>query len=314
MTASVLAPGPQTTLQGGRRQGYRHLGVPWSGAADPVSLSLANKLVENPPEAIALELTFGGLHLRFDANADVALTGAICDADLTGTNLPFHETIRIEAGQTLLISAPAKGLRTYLAIAGGWSARSMLGSSSTYMPAGLGGLDGRALQRGDGLEWGQTDRRPVPVATPAELRFPLQNSWALRATPSAEFHWLNDRSQADLFETTFKISHASNRMGLRLEGTTLEFTAQNEMKSVPVFPGTVQCPSSGAPIALLADGQTTGGYPRICNIIRADRHLLGQIRPSDSIRLLLRTITSAREDFMRKQKLLSKWIRYPLLY
>jgi len=314
MTAFVISAGLQTTLQAARRMGYRHRGVPWSGAADPVSLAIANRLVGNPFESVALEVTFGGLELGFDAPTHLALTGAVGEAILNDAPIAYHQTFRVLAGQTLSIAPPAQGLRTYLAVAGGWLAQSVLGSSSTYLPADLGGLDGRALQANDTLQW-QSPKQAIPMeATPDALQPSMQNSWTLRATPSAEWHWLTGESQERVFSKRFGIDRASNRMGLRLTGNRLRFVDPVQMQSAAVFPGTVQCPASGDPIALLADGQTTGGYPRICQIVRADRHLLGQIRPGDRLRLLHRTDAQARTAYAEKLRLIKAWVEDAQLY
>lgn len=314
MTAEVIAPGPQTTLQGGPRLGYRHRGVPWAGAADPVSLSIANRLVGNPVDALAIETTFGGLRLAFEASADIGLAGAVADAELDGEPTCFHETIHIRAGQTLNIGAPATGLRSYVAIAGGWHARRFLGSSSTYIPASFGGLEGRALRKGDLLSWNAGQRAPDTFATPNTLRPLMQNSWALRVTVSAEFDWLDKASQKRLFSVPFLIDRDSNRMGVRLNASPLEFAVERQLASGPVFPGMLQCPPSGEAIILLADGQTTGGYPRVCQIIRADRHLIGQLRPGDRLQLLYRTEEAALAALRRKGRLLGEWLKCDPLY
>lgn len=314
MSARVIAPGPQTTLQGAPRFQYRHRGVPWAGAADPVSLSIANRLVSNPSDALALEVTFGGLSLAFDEPAHIGLAGAIASVTVDGEPVPFHETVHVSGGQTLSLAAPAAGLRTYIAIAGGWIGQEILGSASTYLPAALGGFEGRSLKLGDCLSWKPVAGVRQRVSTPVALRPVMQNTWVLRATPSAEFDWLDQDSQRRLFSERFMIGRVSNRMGVRLDSATLSFVEQKQLQSAPVFPATVQCPPSGAPILLLADGQTTGGYPRVCQIIRADRHLIGQLRPGDRLRLLIRSEDDARDAYIRKAALLNQWLDGMHLY
>ena len=146
MSLTILKPGLQTTLQGSPRTGYRHMGVPWAGPADPLSLALANRLVGAPPEATALEITLGGLLLRFDADTAFALTGAPAPAILSGEPVNLHETIRAHAGDVLELAMPSVGMRTYLALAGTLAATHVIGSPSTYLPAGLGGHEGRACK------------------------------------------------------------------------------------------------------------------------------------------------------------------------
>ena len=314
MTAIILSPGPQTTLQGRRRQGYRHRGVPWSGAADSVSYAIGNRLLGNSADAMSLEVTFGGFSAQFERSAHIAVTGADCPITIDGADVPNHKTLFVSTGQTISLGGCERGLRAYLAIAGGWSAASVLGSASTYLPARLGGLEGRALARNEVLDWTEPDWRIPDASTPDELRPNMLNSWALRCVPSAEYLWLDAESQERLFADTFIVDRASNRMGLRLSGTPLCIQENRQLPSTAVFPGGVQCPSSGAPIVLVADGQTTGGYPRVCQIIRADRHLLGQVRPNDRLRFLRRSFTDARTTYSAKLDLLRNWMPEVELY
>jgi len=308
MTLTILSPGVQTSLQGALRTGLRHMGMPWAGPADPLSMALANRLVSNRADATALEITFGGFEARFEQDALIALTGAPAAATLDGLDAPYHTALTVKRGQSLKLLPPAYGARTYLALAGGFQAREVFGSKSTYLPAGLGGHDGRALMAGDELGFQPPPSDLPQLETPLALRPHISNSIALRACTSAETGRLTHASLDRLFGDTFTASAHSNRMGIRLSGAPLGLTSDGKMKSAAMFPGTVQCPEDGNPIILLADGGTTGGYPRIAHVAACDRHLLGQIRPGDQIRFLRRTHEDAIADHKAKSDLLKDWL------
>jgi len=308
MTLTILKPGLQSTLQGAPRLGYRHMGMPWSGPADSLSMALANALVSNPAQATALEMTYGGVSLRFEQEAHFALTGAASDITLGGAPIAPHQTQHAPAGSVLDIAMPTTGLRTYLAIAGGFTADTILGSPSTYLPAGLGGHKGRALQAGDRLTaHAQPTDLPI-LQTPPDLRPHIGESYALRACPSAEADRLSPASTRAFYSETFQTGRQIDRMGITLDSPKLDIASDGKMKSAPVFPGTVQCPENGHPIILMADAQTTGGYPRIAHIARCDQHLLGQIRPGAHVRFIQRTLEQAQTDYAEKSALFQDWL------
>jgi len=307
VSVTVLKPGLQTTIQSRPRTGLRHMGVPASGAADPLSLALANKLVGNDWDAPALEATLLGPTLRFEVPCAFAVTGARAAVALNDHDIPLHETVFANAGDELVTGSAEKGARLYIAIAGGLAADEFLGSPSTCLLASLGGLQGRALEAGDQLPSRQA---PVPekLQTPDEFRPPMLAGWALRACASAETGRLGSNSRDQLFDTNWTVSHRADRMGLQLDGPTLEVTSDGLMPSAPVFPGTVQCPESGSPYLLSVDAGTVGGYPRIAQVVRADRHLLGQLRPGDHVRLLWREEQSAISDLRAKIDYWREWL------
>lgn len=271
-------------------------------------MALANRLVGNPLDETCVEITYGGFHASIEQNCALAIAGAVDQSNETGRPLPAHETVNLRRGDTLEISPPAHGARTYLAIRSGFQANNAFGSTSTYLPAGFGGYDGRALKVGDVLKPGGAARFDETLRTPQSVRPSFTGRFALRACISAETDLLHPASVKELFNETFIAGRQGTRMGVSLTGHTLESDSDGLMKSAPVFPGTIQCPASGVPIVLLCDAQTTGGYPRIAAIARCDRHLLGQIRPGDAIRLLQRTPQAAANDYAEKQELLDAWL------
>jgi allophanate hydrolase len=308
MTIRVIRAGLQTTIQAAPRSGLRHLGVPASGAADALSLALANHLVGNSLLAPALEATLTGPTLKFGQALAFALTGGTAAATLNGSAVDFHTTVFASAGDELAIGSVEAGARVYIAFAGGLAADEMLGSASTYMSAKIGGHDGRKLAADDQLELASPAQMPGPVETPDEFRPPITNRWALRATGSAETALLADGRSNLLADTNWVIGRRADRMGIRLEGPPLDVGSEGRMPSAPVFPGTIQCPEDGAPYILGVDSGTTGGYPRIAHIARADRHLLGQLRPGDHLRLLPRQAGEAVTELGAKHDYWREWL------
>ena len=288
MTLSVLRAGLQTTLQGAPRRGWRHWGAPWSGPADALSHSLALALVGMPAEETALEIAFSGAAFRFEADAAFALAGAPCAATLDGAPVALFESRDAKAGAALDIGPATAGARVYLAVSKGFSANISLGSASTYLPAGLGGLEGRALKDGDALPFAGLGPEARARIAPPALRPVFTGAHALRAVEGPEADWLTAQARTALFAIDWRVGARLDRMGARLEGPALAFSVEKTMKSSGVLPGTVQATPSGAPYLLGPDAQTTGGYPRVLQVIAGDTHLFGQLRPGDRVRFLKR--------------------------
>jgi biotin-dependent carboxylase-like uncharacterized protein len=306
MTVSVIKPGLQSTLQSRPRIGLRHLGVPAGGAADPLSLALANKLVGNQWDTPALEVTLLGPTLRFDSEHAFAVVGAVAPMSLNGAEISQHETCFAKSGDELVIGATEAGARVYLAIAGGFLADVVLGSSSTNLQAAFGGLEGRALRAGDSLDVSPGEVRAT--RTPVEFRQPMTHSFGLRSCEGAESGLLDTGSLAALFDTNWSVDRRADRMGLRLDGPVLSVESDGRMPSAGVLPGTVQCPEDGVPYLLSVDAGTVGGYPRIAQVARVDRHLLGQLRPGDHLRLLRRQPDEAVDELHAKIDYWKDWL------
>ncbi|HEY5802169.1 MAG TPA: biotin-dependent carboxyltransferase family protein [Lysobacter sp.] len=276
----VLRPGLLTTVQDLGRTGWRHLGVAHAGALDADAARLGNRLVGNAADAAVLELTLHGPTLQFDAPLRIALTGAEVVARFDGELAPCGRPVLLPAG-TLELGAVRNGARAWLAVGGGGiDVASVLGSRSTDLRGGFGGLDGRALQSGD--------RVPLAAATSPECLHMRSVPWwidpghdddpraPIRYQPSAHA-W-----SAPLARRAWKVSASSNRQGLRLQGEALP-TPQADGISEPVAPGTIQLPPDGQPIILLADAQTVGGYPRLGHVIAADVPRLAQCIPGQTL-------------------------------
>lgn len=308
MSIRVIRPGLQTTIQASPRVGLRHLGVPTSGAADPLSMALANHLLGNALFAPALEATFTGVALRFETDAWFATTGAPSTIELNGRTLEFFRSCHANAGDEVHIGPATAGARIYVAIAGGLRADEVLGSESTYLPAAFGGLQGRALAKDDQLSIAAAQSAQVEQETPIEFQPRMAKSWALRACDGAELSSLESASRDALLDMNFTIGHRADRMGLQLDGYEMQVTSAGRLPSAPVFPGCIQCPENGRPFVLSVDAQTTGGYPRVAQVARADRHLLGQLRPGDHLRLLHRTVAQATQELREKHEYWRAWL------
>ena len=278
----ILNGGTRATVQDAGRPGYRHLGIPQSGAADKLSFALANWMVGNPWDAPAIECALGGLHMRFTESTTIALAGAEMWAQINGQNVRNFTAMRVEKGDILTLSFARDGCRSYIAIAGGLKVEEFMGSASTYLPAQFGGHEGRALRTGDKLA---TRNRPreAPRKIPNGYTPRLSHHIVLRARSAAEWDDLSKPSQRHLFVSPFHASAATDRMGSRLRGDRISTVENKFMTSSPLLPGTLQIPPDGQAILMLVDGHCTGGYPRALQVIRADLWLLGQIAPGSQV-------------------------------
>lgn len=309
MTITVINPGLQTTLQGSPYLGHRHIGMPAAGAADCLSLCLANKLVGNGLGDLALEITLNGAAFEFKTSTIVALTGAVCEFRVNGKRQDQHRAVEINVGDTVSIGKAQKGCRSYLSISGSFDIAPVLGGRSTYHAAKIGGHEGRALKLGDMLDL--KSNRPKPefdLRTPEQFIPTFSDGVILRTTVGPEYDQLSDISKRRLFAENWKVDDRMNRMGIMLDGPPLEITKSVSMLSAPVFSGTVQCPPNGSPFLLAPDAQTTGGYPRIAQVIRADRHLIGQLKPGSRVQFVRSTLERATKIYHEKLALLKPWL------
>ena len=284
---TVIRPGLFTTIQDGGRWGYQDRGVPVSGPMDRHAHRLANALVGNPPEAAALEATLLGPELRFDQPALIAVAGADLEAAIDDIPVEVGTPHRVESGGLLRFGARRSGTRAYIAIDGGIGVPPVLGSRSTHVVSGLGGIDGRALRAGDRLALGSSSSSRSKVTSARRVTgTPAMHGARLRAMRGPQDYYFEESAFDWLARTRFTVSPQSDRMGYRLSSST-PFGASRvptgSMISDAAFIGGIQIPPSGEPILLMADGQTTGGYPQIATVITADLPLAGQLAPGDWI-------------------------------
>lgn len=289
MSVRVLRPGLLTTLQDLGRHGLQHVGLCPGGAMDPVALSLANALVGNARGEAALEITVIGPELAFEEDTLVA----VCGAEFQGS-FPHNRPVLAPAGSRYNVGRAVRGARAYLAVAGGFAVEPVLGSRSTYLPGGFGGFEGRALRHGDVLPL----RDPAASARFAKLKKTKDGSVKWSAPPltlpdrepilihvldGQHYPSFDPNAQRTFIDAVWRIAPESNRMGFRLAGPALVRAQDDEILSGPTALGSVQVPANGAPIALMADHQTTGGYPRIAEIVSADVPRLAQLAPGGTV-------------------------------
>ncbi len=288
MSLLVLKAGLLDTVQDLGRRGHAHLGIHAGGAADPVGLQVANLMAGNEPGAAALEMHFPAPAFRFEQAAIFALGGADFQARLDGLDLPVGAPVRAAAGSELVFRRQSRGMRSYLAVRGGFELEPWQDSYSTDLMAGVGGFRGRALQAGDRLPFRQmqTDSAPNRVFPwRANVAALYPSGAAFRFLPGPEYNLLDAASRHLLETAEWRPGRRSNRMGCLVEGPALVLQEKIELVSSAVLPGTVQLLPDGAMLILLADCQTTGGYPRIAQVVSADLPGLAQQRPSEGFRL-----------------------------
>jgi biotin-dependent carboxylase-like uncharacterized protein len=301
----VLEPGLFTTVQDLGREGFGPLGVSPSGAADPISLRLGNRLVGNAEGAAALEMTLLGGAFLFPDGAVAALAGSDFGATLDGKPVEMWTAVAAKPGQALRLGPTRSGARCYLCVLGGIQVKPFLGSASTHVLSGLGGHEGRALRKGDVLRIGEVSGVSRKQSLSALALASLQPRKVLRVTAGPQSDWFSEAAQKVFYENTFRVAEESNRMGIRLQEPAIQAPTRGEMISEGVALGAVQVPEGGLPIILFVEQQTTGGYPKIANVISADSHSLGQLRPRDEIRFELVNLTTARGLLVEQGKLLA---------
>ena len=220
----------------------------------------------------------------------------------------MHATVHLRPGDVLAIGPVELGARVYIAFAGSLRADQFLGSGSTYLPAALGGIEGRALAKKDVLQFDSSNASRADLQTPEGFRPPITQHWAMRACDSADTRLLAKDQGELLFDTNWRVGQRADRMGLELDGPAIRTLANGRLPSEPVFPGTLQCPEHGVPFLLGIDAQTTGGYARIMQVARVDRHLIGQLRAGDSLRFLPRQLAAATDELRAKHAYWRKWL------
>lgn len=294
---TVVKPGWFTTVQDLGRYGYQEHGVTVSGAMDRRSFIIANRLVGNRDHDAGLELTLKGPELLFATDSLISITGADLTPAVNGIDIPLWTSVLVEAGSVLLFGPRRSGARGYLAIAGGIDVPIVLGSRSTHTPSRTGGMNGRALAQGDVLMGGApvSDRRAtVGRSAPETLRPVYSGAATLRILPGPQHGSFSDQTFHVLTTSPYRLAGRSDRMGYRLEGPKLAHTGSGQWISDGTAMGALQVPPDEQPILLMADRQTTGGYPKIAVVISADLHLAAQLLPGEMVAFRPATASEAR--------------------
>jgi antagonist of KipI len=314
MSLKVLRPGVLATVQDLGRRGFQHLGIVPGGAMDPVSHRIANALVGNDTEAATLEIAVLGPELLIGCDALLALHGARFAAEIDGVPLPQSRPVFVHSGARLRIGRAVTGCFGYLAVAGGMDVEAVLGSRSTHLAGGFGGWRGRSLARNAEVPFAPdatalaaarfgrltVRHRAAAVACSETVRWfapamtlPEHDAPAIRAVEGMHAALFDEAGRGLFFNERWRIAPDSNRMGYRLLGPRLVLTTPTEILSQATCLGTVQIPPAGQPIVLMADHQTTGGYPRIAEVIAADTPRLAQLEPSATLRFVEATLAEA---------------------
>lgn len=319
MSALIRQSGFLTTVQDAGRTGWRALGISPGGACDPFAMRLLNLVVGNPEGAAVLEIALGGLRLEVDRPRLVAWGGGGFTVRVEGELLPPGCPALLRPGEQIAFSYAHSGCRAWLAIAGGVETPPVLGSRSTDLQAGFGGLEGRALRGGDRLPLGEPSApaqrlaeamQAQPIATwtaPGNWTRTALAQPVLRVIPGAEWAHFTSEAHAALLGEPFTVTPDANRMGARLTGPPLPLARDEELLSAGVVPGTLQAPPNGNPILLLADAQTIGGYPKLAQVISVDLPLAAQLRPGDVVRFREVTLHEAHELLRERERHLARF-------
>jgi biotin-dependent carboxylase-like uncharacterized protein len=302
---TVLRVPPFATVQDLGRPGHLEAAVPRAGALDPLALAAANLAVGNPRSAAALEWALGGGEVRFERGASVALTGAQVTGTLGGRALEPLRVVRAKPGDSLVVEQLDRGAWLYIAISGGIDVPPVLGSRSTYLPGGFGGLSGRVLRSGDRLPLGTEATQARLEILPAELGADTSSN-PIRLLPGPDRDLIPPGAWDDLVRAEYRVSRVVSRMGYRLEAGWSGLALAGDRPSAPACIGTLQLPAGGKPIVLLGDGPTVGGYARIGAVVTADLGYFAQRRPGDSVRFRPVELTEARQALREQQALLDR--------
>lgn len=305
----VEKPGLLTTIQDAGRAGYQQYGIVVSGAMDPFAVRAANLLAGNKETEAALEVTMMGPKLKFLKDTVIAIGGADLSASVDGREILPWKSVLVKKDEVLSFGAPKSGVRAYLAVAGGINSEPLLGSRSTYLKAGMGGIEGRELYKGDILEGGVPGAPLKNLAgrvLKADMLPDYQGGRRIRVVPGPDDWAFTDEGTEAFYSGEYELTRDVDRMGYRLSGPVVEHKDKADILSDAVTMGTVQVPSSGQPIILLADRQTSGGYTRIGTVISVDLPLLAQMHSGSTIMFERISVEKAQELYRNREKALKK--------
>ena len=321
---TIIKPGLLTSIQDIGRVGYQKYGVIASGAMDILAHRIANLLIGNEGNQATLEITLIGPVIKFEEDAFISLCGGDLSPEINGKQVRLWRPIFVKKGSQLSFGQTEFGSRIYLAVAGGFAVANVMESRSTYLRARIGGYFGRALRQGDHLEvnspkllslkiWKQLEKQAgtYPFAearwrTSSSLVPMHRNDWRIRVIKGRQFDQFSPDSKTKFFSEPFMVTPQSDRMGSRLSGPLLKLNTPKEMLSEAVSFGSIQVPVEGNPIVLLADRQTTGGYPKIAQISTVDLSLMAQAKPGDRLRFSEITHQEAQLLYLNREKQLDQ--------
>lgn len=306
MKMTVISPGLLTTIQDAGRKGYQASGFAVSGCMDMEAFQDANMLVNNPLDEAVIEMQYMGGSFLFDCDTYTALTGADMQADLNGSSIVPGRAYRIHPGDVLTCHTAGEGRFSYLAVAGGFDIPAVLGSKSTNLKCGIGGLEGRALIAGDSIELVRETKELLDEYLKQLPRPRYEKNIELRVVAGPQEARFTETGIRTFYETQYTVSAESDRMGYRLTGKEIESISGVDIISDGIALGAVQVTPRGMPMVLLADRQTTGGYAKIGTVISTDLPRLVQCMPGTRVSFQKITVEEARAIYIRSRKLQRK--------
>jgi len=310
MSIRIIKQGIFDTIQDDGRYGYQHLGINPGGAMDVVAASVANMLVGNRINEAVIELHFPAATFFFEKPCLIALSGADFSATIHNGIIPLNSAVIIAGSTELSFKQYKKGARCYLAVQGGWDAANWLDSYSTNTKVHAGGFHGRALRKDDILHChaeqfmfaSLPSQSYIITKIKADTDLFYSSSNIIHCAKGMQHAWLDDRSKNLLESADFTISTQSDRMGYRLKGEQLQASEQKQLLSSAVVKGAIQLLPDGQLILLMADHQTTGGYPVVANVVSADIPVLAQMQPGAAIQFKFISIEEAETLYMQQQQ------------
>lgn len=320
MQISIIKPGLLSTIQDLGRYEYLSQAVPISGAMDTLAARIANKAVGNEDDKAVIELTYADIKFKADTDILIAYSGDGAILKFKNQIIPADRPVFIPAKTVLDFVHNSAGSRTYLSVSGGWDVPLILGSRSTFLTGNFGGFLGRQILQADVLSSsGQLSFNAVNMLDRLKSKTINYPNWSIarrlflsadkkiiRVVPAQEFTWFDGRSIVDFLSAPYTLSAQSNRMGYRLEGLAINRIVKEELLSTVVTPGTIQVTGSGSMILLMADCQTTGGYPRIAQVAAVDLPLCAQLKPGDQIYFKEISRHEAEMLYLEREQVLQK--------
>jgi len=284
MSISILKPGVQTTVQDIGRYGYSHFGISSSGAADLFSFRLGNIIVGNAEELAGIEMTLLGADFQFNSDAVIAITGSPFNLSLDRQEIPYNQSIHVKKNQILSVGITKGGARSYLLVKGGIKTENYLNSKTTHVMSGMGGFMGRPLKKGDMLEIDENSKINI---TDISNNLDEIDTSIIRINKGLQSSYFSDSTWAAFTSKMFTVSEVFSRMGIRLKGNPIHSSKGNEILTEGIPLGAIQVPGGGEPIISFVEHQTTGGYPKIANVISSDLCKVGQLKPGDKFQFEL---------------------------
>ena len=305
MFIKVLKTGVQTTVQDLGRYGYSHFGISSSGPADLLSFRIGNIIVGNSEHLAGLEMTLFGGDFEFDSDTVIAITGSQFNLFVNGKEIPHNEPIYVKKNQILSIGMTKEGARCYLSVKGGIKIQNYLNSKTTHIISGMGGLMGRPLKKGDILEINESGK--INTSNISNKIHDINTS-IVRINRGLQSSFFSEKTWNTFTSQTFTVSDVFSRMGIRLLCDPIKSLKGNEILTEGIPLGAIQVPGAGEPIISFVEHQTTGGYPKIANVISADLCKVGQLKPGDKFQFELVSFEKAESLRLEQETFLNKLI------